>query len=61
MIASTAIDALEHASPFIHRTIKRRLHMKRVPWPTFELDPRIVGSAEIQERLRSLAGSGPSS
>ena len=56
--ASDAIDALEHAAPFVHRTIRRRLHMKRVPWPTFELDPRIAVSAEIQERIRALPGSG---
>lgn len=56
--ASEAIDALEHAAPFVHRTIRRRLHLKRVPWPTFELDPRIAGSAEIQERIRALPGSG---
>ncbi len=59
--ASAAIDALDHAAPFIHRTIRRRLHMKRVPWPAFELDPRIAGSAEIQERIRALPGSGPDS
>ena len=56
--ARDAIEALEHAAPFVHRTIRRRLHMKRVPWPTFELDPRIAGSAEIQERIRALPGSG---
>ena len=59
--ASAAIDALEHAAPFVHRTIRRLLHMKRVPWPSFELDRRIAGSAEIQERIRTLSGSGPDS
>ena len=59
--AAAAIDALDHAAPFIHRTIRRRLHMKRVPWPAFELDPRIAGSAEIQERIRALHGDGPDS
>lgn len=57
-VESDAIDALDHAAPFVHRTIRRRLHMKRVPWPSFEIDPRIAGSAEIQERLRALADHG---
>ncbi len=52
--AAATIDALTSAAPFIHRTIRRRLHMKRVPWLTFELDPRIAGAAVIQERLRAL-------
>ncbi|MXX81590.1 MAG: 30S ribosome-binding factor RbfA [Chloroflexi bacterium] len=51
---SGAIDALTHAAPFIHRTIRRQLHLKRVPWPSFELDSRIAGAADVQERLRSL-------
>ena len=52
--AESAVEALTNAAPFVHRTIRRRLHLKRVPWPTFELDPRIVGAAEIQERIRAL-------
>ena len=55
--ASSAVDALTRAAPFIHRTIRRRLHMKRVPWPKFQLDPRIAGAAEVQERIRSLGAS----
>ena len=55
--ATAAVEALSNAAPFIHRTIRRRLHMKRVPWPTFELDLRIAGAAEIQERIRSLGAS----
>ena len=55
--ATAAVEALSNAAPFIHRTIRRRLHMKRVPWPTFELDLRIAGAAEVQERLRSLGAS----
>lgn len=56
--AADAVDALDRAAAFVHRTIRRRLHLKRVPWPTFELDPRIAGSAEIQERIRALPASG---
>lgn len=56
--AEGAVDALTHAAPFIHRTIRRRLHMKRVPWPSFELDLRIAGAAEIQERIRTLGAAG---
>ncbi len=52
--AESALEALSRAAPFVHRTIRRRLHLKRVPWPTFELDPRIAGSAEVQERIRAL-------
>ena len=59
--AESAVDALTNAAPFVHRTIRRRLHLKRVPWPTFELDPRIVGAAEIQERIRALDTSGRAS
>ena len=55
--ATAAVEALGNAAPFIHRTIRRRLHMKRVPWPTFELDLRIAGAAEVQERIRSLGAS----
>ncbi len=59
--AQDAVEALTNAAPFVHRTIRRRLHMKRVPWPTFELDRRIVGAAEVQERIRALDTSGHSS
>ncbi len=55
--AAAAVDALNRAAPFIHRTIRRRLHMKRVPWPRFELDLRIAGAAEVQQRIRSLGVS----
>ena len=55
--AEAAVDALTHAAPFIHRTIRRRLHMKRVPWPAFELDHRIAAAAEVQERIRALKES----
>jgi ribosome-binding factor A len=52
--AKAAIAALNGAAPFVHRTIRRRLRMKRVPFVEFELDPRIAGSAELQVRLREL-------
>ena len=52
--ALDAIDALNGAAPFVHRTIRRRLRMKRVPWPAFELDRRLAGAAEMQERLRRM-------
>lgn len=55
--AQGVIDALSHAAPFVHRTIRRRLHMKRVPWLGFELDPRIAGAAELQQRIRALGAS----
>ena len=53
--AQGAVHALTNAAPFIHRTIRRRLSMKRVPWPAFELDQRIAGAAEVQERIRALS------
>lgn len=56
--AGDAIAALNSAAPFVHRIIRRRLRMKRVPFVEFELDPRIAGSAALQERLREL-NSGP--
>lgn len=59
--ASEAVEALNSAAPFIHRTIRRRLHLKRVPWPAFDLDERIADSAEIQERIRALGAGGRSS
>ena len=52
--AADAIAALNSAAPFVHRVIRRRLRMKRVPFVQFELDPRIAGSAALQERLREL-------
>lgn len=52
-----ALAALEGAAPFVHRTIRRRLHLKRVPYVEFELDPRIRDAAEVSERLRRLGGS----
>ncbi len=52
--ATEAVEALERAAPFVHRTIRRRLHLKRIPWPKFELDSRIAGAAAMQERIRSL-------
>ena len=58
--AAQAIDALNGAAPFVHRTIRRSLRMKRVPWLSFELDQRLAGAAEMQERLRGLSDSGTS-
>ena len=58
--AAEAIDALNRAAPFVHRTIRRSLRMKRVPWLSFELDQRLAGAAEMQERLRGLKGAGGS-
>ena len=55
--ATDAIAALNHAAPFVHRLIRRRLRMKRVPYVEFEFDPRIAGSAALQERLRDLNSS----
>lgn len=55
--AEDVIQALNRAAPFIHRTVRRQLHLKRVPWPSFELDQRIAGAAEIQDRIRSLGAS----
>ena len=52
-----ALRALEGAAPLVHRLLKRRLRMKRVPMVRFELDPRMAAAAELQERLRSL-GAG---
>ena len=49
-----AVTALNGAAPFIHRTIRRRLRLKRVPWPRFERDPRIAGAAALQAQLRTL-------
>ena len=57
--AANAITALNSAAPFVHRVIRRRLRMKRVPFVEFELDPRIAGSAALQERLRELNTSPP--
>ena len=54
---SAALAALESAAPFVHRTIRRRLHLKRVPYVQFELDPRISDAAATGERLRRLGGS----
>ena len=56
---ANAVEALSRAAPFIHRTIRRRLHLKRVPWPTFEPDLRIVGAAQVQEQIRALELSEP--
>ena len=56
-LAMDAIAALNSAAPFIHRTIRRHLRMKRVPRLRFEFDPRIVGAALMQERLRALDAS----
>ena len=54
-----AIAALQGAAPFVHRLMRRRLRMKRVPLVRFELDRRIGEAAEMQARLRSLAPSDP--
>ena len=55
--AESAVEALTRAAPFIHRTIRRRLHLKRIPWLAFELDQRIAGAAAVQERIRALDAS----
>lgn len=50
-----ALTALRGAEPFVHRMLRRKLHMKRIPLVTFERDDRIARSAEVNERLRTLA------
>ena len=58
--ALDAIEALNGAAPFVHRTIRRRLRMKRVPWLSFELDERLADAAELQERMRQMrVGDAP--
>lgn len=54
-----AVGALQGAAPLVHRLMRRRLRMKRVPTVRFELDGRIGEAAELQERLRSLAPGDP--
>lgn len=54
-----AVRALEAAAPLIHRLMTRRLRMKRVPMPRFELDGRIAGAADVQERISRLGAGAP--
>lgn len=54
-----ALAALRSAEPFVHRTLRRKLHMKRIPLIEFERDDRIALSAEVNARLRALAAESP--
>lgn len=54
-----ALGALQGAAPLVHRLMRRRLRMKRVPTVRFELDGRIGEAADLQQRLRSLAPVDP--
>ena len=53
-----ALTALRSAEPFVHRTLRKKLHMKRIPLIEFERDDRIALSAEVNARLRALAADG---
>lgn len=50
-----AVRVLQAAAPLIHRLMRRRLRMKRVPMPRFELDERIAGAAEMEARISRIA------
>ena len=50
-----ALAALRSAEPFVHRMLRRKLHMKRIPLIEFQRDDRIALSAEVNARLRDLA------
>lgn len=50
-----ALAALRSAEPFVHRTLRKKLHLKRIPLIEFERDDRIALSAEVNARLRALA------
>lgn len=49
-----ALNALRSAEPFVHRMLRKRLRMKRIPLVAFERDDRIALSAEVDARLRRL-------
>ena len=50
-----ALAALRSAQPFVHRMLRKKLHMKRIPLIEFQRDDRIALSAEVNARLRDLA------
>ena len=50
-----ALVALRSAEPFVHRMLRKKLRMKRIPLVAFERDDRIALSVEVNERLRALA------
>ena len=52
-----ALAALRSAEPFVHRMLRKKLHMKRIPWIEFQLDDRIALSAGVDARLRALAAA----
>lgn len=52
-----ALTALRSAEPFVHRMLRKKLHMKRIPLIEFQRDDRIALSAEVNARLRDLAGA----
>ena len=56
-----ALAALRSAEPFVHRMLRRRLHMRHIPLVEFERDDRIALSAEVNERLRALVGDDEAS
>lgn len=53
-----ALVALRSAEPFVHRMLRKKLRMKRIPLVAFERDDRIALSVEVNERLRALAAEG---
>ncbi len=52
-----ALAALRSAEPFVHRMLRKKLHMKRIPWIEFQRDDRIALSAGVDARLRALAAA----
>lgn len=53
--ATEVLEALERSEPFIHRTLVRRLHMRRVPRLRFLLDDSIAEGSRMSALMRGLA------
>jgi ribosome-binding factor A len=54
---AAAIKALNAAAGFLHRELKKRLEMRRVPFLNFRLDTSIERGAEVLTLLSDVAKS----
>ncbi len=50
-----ALEGLQHAAPFMHRELVRRLRMRAVPDLVFRFDPSIERGARLSDLIRKVS------
>lgn len=50
-----ALEALQHAAPFLHRELVHRLKMRAIPNLVFRFDPSIERGARLSDLIRKVS------